>query len=375
MKKNIVKNVSKKLAKFVLLPLLLLGIGGLSTASYLINAGKAVNENSDWYASENGIDERAFVTLGGFDQYIRIRGRDRHNPVMLDLHGGPGSAHSGITYRTLRPLTEYFTLVDWDQRGAGKSRGDDSLVPTMNYQRMVDDTVELIEHLQQHLGVEKVVLVGHSWGGMLGLGVVQKRPDLIAAYVGVGQGLAWNKGVDETQRLLMDAAKKSGDTETYESLMSLPKSWPPKQDTEANERITIIQEPLGQYGKGIHALKETNLFKSDIVIDAILSPDISLAEFRGVLSMSEATMALREDMYDRDFRSEFGYQYQVPMFIFQGEHDWQTPTTLVKPWFAKLEAPHKEYIAFEDSAHIVFTEESGKYLVEMVNRVRPFAVK
>jgi pimeloyl-ACP methyl ester carboxylesterase len=372
-----VKNVFKKLAKFVLLPLLVLVVGSLLTASYLINAGKAVNENSNWYASDNGIDEEAFVTLGGFDQYIRIRGRDRNNPVMLDLHGGPGGAQSGATHRTFRPLAEYFTLVEWDQRGAGKSAGDDSLVPTMNYQRMVDDTVALIEHLKQRLGVDKVILVGHSWGAMLGIGVVQKRPDLIAAYVGVGQALAWNKSFDESQRLLMDAAKKSGDTEVYESLVSLPKSWPPKQDTEAFiERITIIQGLLGQYGKGIHALKETNLFKSELIMDAILSPDISLTDILGLLSgMSAPTMALIEDLYERDFRSELGYQYQVPMIIFQGEHDWQTPTSLVKPWFAKLEAPYKKYVAFEDSAHIVISEEAGKYLYEMVSKVRPFALQ
>ena len=213
---------------------------------------------------------------------------------------------------------------------------------------------------------------------MLGIGVVQERPDLIAAYVGVGQALSWNKAFDESQRLLMDAAKKSGDTDVYEALAGLPHAWPPKQDTEAFiERITVIQGPLGKYGKGIHALKETNLFKSDLVLDTLLSPDMSLTDILGILtgSSSAPTMALIEDLYDRDFRSEFGYKYDVPMFIFQGEHDWQTPTTLVKPWFAKLEAPHKEYIAFENSAHIVFSEEAGKYLYEMVNRVRPFAVK
>lgn len=371
-----VKTFFKRLAKFVLLPLLLIVVGGLLAGGYLIGAGKAVNDNANWYATENGIDVEEFVTLGGFDQYVRIRGRDKNNPVMLDLHGGPGGAQSGMTHRTLRPLAEYFTLVEWDQRGAGKSAGDESLVPTMNYQRMVDDTVELIEYLQKKLGVEKVVLVGHSWGSMLGIGVAQARPDLIAAYVGVGQALAWNAAFDESQRLLMGAAKEAGDADVYDALAALPKEWPSKDDEEAfMERVMVVQGPLANYGKGVHALKETNLLKSDLVMDAILSPDISLTDILGIFGKSEPTNALVRDLHQRDFRTELGYQYQVPMFIFQGEHDWQTPTTLVKPWFAKLEAPHKEYVAFEDSAHIVISEEAGKYLLEMVNRVRPFAMQ
>ena len=70
----------------------------------------------------------------------------------------------------------------------------------MTYERMVADTVELIEHLQQRLGVEQVILVGHSWGSMLGIGVIQERPDLLTAYVGVGQALVWTLAFAETQR-------------------------------------------------------------------------------------------------------------------------------------------------------------------------------
>jgi len=362
-------------ARYILLPLLLLAIGAALATYLLLGVGRDVNANMEWYGSANGILEEDFVELGGHPQYIRIRGRDKANPVLLDLHGGPGGAQSGMTHRGFRPLADYFTVVEWDQRGAGKSLGDETLIPTMTYERMVADTVELIEHLQQRLGVEQVILVGHSWGSMLGIGVIQERPDMIAAYVGVGQALAWNPAFEETQRLILAAAKEAGDSDVIASLEALPEKWPDASEHDAYmERIETIQGPLSRYGAGLHAANDTNMLKSDLIIDAVLSPTTEIGEIISMLSPNTVTMSLIEDLQHRDFREQLGYDYQVPMFIFQGEHDWQTPTTLVKPWFAELQAPHKEYIAFENSAHMVINEESGKYLVELVNRVRPFAL-
>jgi Predicted hydrolases or acyltransferases (alpha/beta hydrolase superfamily) len=124
----------------------------------------------------------------------------------------------------------------------------------MTYERMVADTVELIEHLQQRLGVEKVILVGHSWGSMLGIGVIQERPDLIAAYVGVGQALTWNPAFEETKRLILAAAKEAGDTDVIASLEALPEKWPGASEHDAYmDRIETIQGPLSRYGAGLHA--------------------------------------------------------------------------------------------------------------------------
>ena len=104
---------------------------------------------------------------------------------------------TAVPSTTLRPLTEYFTLVEWDQRGAGGKAADPALIEPMTYEQMVDDTIELIELLRAEFEQDKVILVGHSSGSMLGLGVAKKRPDLLHAYVGVGQALSWPGGFDE----------------------------------------------------------------------------------------------------------------------------------------------------------------------------------
>ncbi|NQX88690.1 MAG: alpha/beta hydrolase [Halioglobus sp.] len=369
------RSTARKLVVLVLIPFGMLLVGALGATAFLLKAGKDINRNDDWYDTPNGIDEAFYVSLNGHEQFVRIRSRNSRNPVLLILHGGPGVAMSDMLYRVNRPLADYFTLVDWDQRGAGRSHIDEALMPSMTYQRMVDDTIALIEHLQSHLGVRHVTLLGQSWGSMLGLGVIKARPDLIAAYVGVGQSLAFNSAFDETARLIRNAAEEVGDTEVVATLRALPGAWPPAAShDEYFKRIETIQQYLVKYGKGLHAGKETDFNKSVLVLDTVLSPNIGIMELMDNLERSSLpTTALIEDLEHRDLREEFGTDYEVPVFIFQGDHDWQTPTTLVKPWFDSLNTPHKAYVAFKHSGHMPNIEEQGRYIHELISRVRPFS--
>jgi len=376
-----IKKILKITLLYVLVPIVLVVVGAVGASRYIIDFAKSAYDNSNWMDVDGkGIEEEGFVTLGGLDQFVRIRGRDRSNPVLLDLHGGPGYNQSEFSHRFYRPLTEYFTLVEWDQRGCGRSTGDATLASTMSYQRMVDDAVELIEHLKIRLGADKVIVVGHSWGSLLGLGVTKQRPDLVHAFVGVGQVLTWRKNFLESKRLLTLAAERAGDTETAKALKAIPDTWPPRGDEKVlDDYVWSFMKYLGDYGGDIWALKDTSsMMNSELIVDAIFSPDWSISELIGFVrgGASPATYALLDDLYGVDRLDDPGYySFSVPIFIFQGEHDLRAPATLVKPWFARIEAPHKEYIAFEDSAHVVIIEEPAKYICSLISRVRPFAVK
>ena len=149
------------------------------------------NRNAQDYAitDPNGIDEAKYVEVGGIEQWITIRGDDRKNPVLLLLHGGPGDATNPWGYAGFRSWLKYFTVVQWDQRGAGRTLGRNgpSLAPTITIDRMTQDGIELAELLRKALQKDKIVLVGHSFGSILGVFMVKARPDLFYAYVGTGQ--------------------------------------------------------------------------------------------------------------------------------------------------------------------------------------------
>lgn len=369
------KRFFKFLGRRILLPLLLILVGAFGAGWWIIDFMKSGNDNMNWYDTTTGINEESMITIGGVSQYVRFRGQNLENPVILDLHGGPGTAQSGFSYRMLKPWTDYFTVVEWDQRGAGKSDDrSEALKASMSMDRMTSDAVEVIEYIQQRLGVEKVILVGHSWGSILGLHVAARRPDLLHAYVGMGQAVAWRAAFDETARLVMEAAEAAGDQEVIDSLRALPDGWPPREDTEGFiKRVIAIQSPLTRYGKGMHALKDTENMIGALAPELLASPDLPLSDIMGILNPGEATMALVQDIYNLDLRNDLSGIFDVPLFFFQGAHDWLTPTSLARPFIDSLTAPVKEYVAFDKSAHFLINEEPGRVLVELVNRVRPHA--
>src|SRR5579871_1755927 len=135
--------------------------------------------------SPNGIDEAMYVKIGGNEQWIQIRGQDRNNPVLLCLHGGPGATWIPLTALFV-PWEKDFTVVQWDQRGAGKTLevSGASIAATMSVDRMTQDGIEVAEFLRTHLHKDKVILLGHSSGSILGIHIVKQRPDLFYAYVG-----------------------------------------------------------------------------------------------------------------------------------------------------------------------------------------------
>src|SRR5687768_3241099 len=118
----------------------------------------------------NPVDEGRYVALGGVEQWITIRGEDRSNPVVLFLHGGPGDATNPWSYAVFRPWLKHFTVVQWDQRGAGRTlgRNGSSSARSVTIPRLTQDGIQLAELLRATLQKEKIIIVGHSWGSILG---------------------------------------------------------------------------------------------------------------------------------------------------------------------------------------------------------------
>ena len=135
------------------------------------------------HAGPHAIAESRFVRLGGVDQWIGVRGEDRQNPVLLILHGGPGCPYSIFT-PIMRSWERHFTIVQWDRRGVGKTLGRNGKAGCgpLSFPRMVDDAIELAQHLHHHLPNTRQIVLGASMGNLVGIPLVKRRPDLFAAY-------------------------------------------------------------------------------------------------------------------------------------------------------------------------------------------------
>jgi pimeloyl-ACP methyl ester carboxylesterase len=170
------------------------------------------------FAKDGAIDESRFVSIGGIDQWIAIQGQDARNPVILFLHGGPAEAQSPFPKEFL-PWEQAFTVVNWDQRGSGKTYGRNGpSTPDMTLGRMTDDAIEIAEYARRRLSKTKVILVGHSWGAILGLHVIKRRPDLFAAFVGTGFAASWALSLQGQEAWARQQAKAVEDLATLKAL-------------------------------------------------------------------------------------------------------------------------------------------------------------
>jgi pimeloyl-ACP methyl ester carboxylesterase len=149
---------------------------------------RARNTEQFAVSPKSGIDEASYVSIGGIEQWVTIRGQDRANPVLLFLHGGPGDVTNPWTFALFAPWEKLFTVVQWDQRGAGRTlrRTGPAVAPTMTLDRMMQDGIEVAEYLRTHLRKDKIIVVAHSFGSIFGMRMVSARPDLFCAYVGTG---------------------------------------------------------------------------------------------------------------------------------------------------------------------------------------------
>jgi pimeloyl-ACP methyl ester carboxylesterase len=310
-----------------------------------------------------GIEESSFVRIGGIDQFVLVRGEDRNNPVILMLHGGPGLATSPL-FAWYRPWEKHFTIVQWDQRGAGKTYGRyGDATPDLTERRIVEDGIALSAYLCRHLHKKKIVLLGHSWGSELGLRMIAERPDLYAAYVGTGQVV--NDAQDETlaYMMILTRARKSGDTKTVALLEKIGRAPYKNADTLLAERQAVApyspaNEQPGQYlARSIPA--------------AFFAPGFSLkdiwdASFAGFYSLRVLEPAMEHfDAY------RLGMKYDVLMFFVQGEQDTVTPTPLVQAFARNISAPYKEVIVLKDDGHGALLTDPDAFLRALLVHVQP----
>lgn len=320
--------------------------------------------------TDEGVERLEKVRIGGIEQWVSIRGNDRRNPVLLMLHGGPGWVAMPSSWYFQRGWEEYFTVVQWDQRGAGKTyveNGPATLAPTMTRERMVQDAVEMVAWLRREFGQDKVFVLGHSWGSYLGLELAQRRPQWLHAYIGIGQitdapeserrGWAWTR----------EQARRDGNAAAVAELESLA---PYAAGNTPVPLADLMKQRrwLNHYGGMVH-----NRRGGDAEAAAIrLSPEYSDADVAGVWAANDFSVQhLLADVLTLDMGQV--RTLDCPLLLFLGRHDYNVSSSLAAEWFERVQAPSKQLVWFEDSAHEVMNEEPGKTLVSLVRYALPLA--
>jgi pimeloyl-ACP methyl ester carboxylesterase len=306
------------------------------------------------------------LTIGGSDQWVLERSENIENPVILFLHGGPGTSQLTSNRRNTRDLEKSFIVVNWDQRGAGKSYGALRDAAKMNIDQFVEDTRELTLYLLKKFGKERIVLVGHSWGSVVGALAVAKYPELYSCYVGIGQIANMEEGEAASYRWTLEQAKKRN---AKRAVKTLEKMGPPPYQGDWRAKTISERSYVARFGGEVHGSK---LGAIGIVLGNVLfSREYSLIDrvnvFRGVLGSMKL---LWPQLFKVDlFRSV--PEMRVPVFFMEGRYDHEVPPDIAVRYFAALKAPAKELIWFENSAHMVNSEERVRFNKILVEKVLP----
>jgi pimeloyl-ACP methyl ester carboxylesterase len=305
-------------------------------------------------ASE-GIASLEQVDLNGYPQWVLLRGRNKSKPLLLYVHGGPGSAEMALAHRSMPLLEEHFVCVNWDQRGAGKSFAPGPDPRTMKISRFVDDAIALIELLRARFQQDKVYLVGHSWGTVLAMKVAAARPDLLHALVALSQVVDMQRGEEISYRFVLDRARASGNAKAVRALEKT--GAPPYADGD----LFIQRRWLSEYHGDLHTLSMLDFLS--IMLDA---PEYDLGDFIRFFRGAKWTNALVwNELMTVNFLREVP-SLSVPVTFFLGRHDRTAPPELAVELHDAIEAPMKEIVWFEGSAHMANIEEPEKFQRELI---------
>jgi pimeloyl-ACP methyl ester carboxylesterase len=316
--------------------------------------------------TRNGIDERRFVTIGGVEQWIQIRGEDRAHLIVLVLHGHGLSM--GAFTPLLRSWERHFTVVQWDRRGVGKTRTRSGTARSQNqnwsFDRFTDDGIAVTEYVCRRLSQSRVILVGHSEGSAIALLMLQRRPDLFHAYVGTGQLVDMSHNESVTYHTAIERAQTQRQQKALNALQRIgAPPYPQARTWLVKQRWSASTVP------------EMATWQSLVPRLVWSAPRYSLRDaYYALMGVLFLPQPLYEEYMSFDARS-VGTTFAVPFFLFQGDADVLTPTELAAEYLATVTAPMTGVVLLQDGGHLALLLQSEQFLQALLTHVRPAVVE
>ncbi|MFH4963852.1 alpha/beta hydrolase [Gaetbulibacter sp. M235] len=315
----------------------------------------------------NGLAEIKYLEINNTKQYVLIRGKDVSKPVLLFLHGGPGASATALLRKFNSELEDHFTVVYWDQRNAGKSYSKKTPKEEIRVAKYIQDVDTLTAYLKNRFNVEKIFLVGHSWGSRLGLYAVQKNPENFIAYVGIGQELVSYEGELISYQYSLKKAKETNNLKAIKELEEIGQ--PQSGDYTKmykNGFWGLVKQKEWLLKLGGERYERTNY--TDWITSIWFSREYSffdLIKYGKASGFSAGNIIYDPDFNNIDFFKEIP-AVKIPVFFISGAYDYNTPWELVERYNNMLQAPKKEFIKFEKSGHSPVFEEPEKFNNEII---------
>lgn len=347
--------------KTIIKTLIIIILGITSILTFIILGARIINKKNYSIDSVNGVEFYGFLELGGIKQYVQIRGENRDNPVIVFVHGGPGFPITYLSTHHQQYLEDSFTLVNYDQRGSGRTYYENEHVnDELSPQVLEQDLDELVDYLCDTLEKEKVIIMGQSWGTVLGINYVKDKPEKVETYIGVGQVINFDEGKIYSAEKAMDTANEEdreilkGSIDKFRETTSIG-----DVDVENLESLILTSGKYLSSGKELSGLKQMWL--------GLTSPTMNLDDMKWFLkaSSTEKIISLEKPLinymyYDFDIY-DFDGTYDVPIYFVQGTNDYITPTGMVEEYFNELDHGDKKMILQDAGGHTPFLDDPESF--------------
>ena len=308
----------------------------------------------------DSISEKILVNINGVEQGMFIKGKNINNPVLLFVHGGPGMPEYWLTQQYPTGLEDHFTVVWWEQRGAGLSYSPAIPAETMTAEHYIADTLEVTKYLRTRFGREKIYLMAHSWGSYIGIQAAAREPAFYYAYIGMGQISYQIKSEQLAYEYALEYYKNIGNTDMVQRLEAAP----PTLTVPLPAAYNALRDEY-MHGAGIGTTHEMRSVVTGIFLPSWQFREYTVGEkinlWRGKIFSRSSDFNLWDTMQATDLTKQVT-QLAIPVYFFEGAYDYTCAYPLAKEYFAQLNAPVKGFYTFEHSAHSPIFEEPEKML-------------
>jgi len=318
----------------------------------------------------NGIDSMEVVEIGGIQQALYFRGQNVENPVILVLHGGFGMPDMAMLHNYQFELEDYFTLVRWDQRNAGRTfflNNPKEVLETLTFERAVNDAYEVTQYIRERLNADQIIVLAHSAGSTLATALVQQYPQYFSAYIPVGQVVNRSENEQLGFEALLETARAGG---SRRSITAVEELGPPPLGQDFGEGwwnyIREIQTLMARYGYSTSP--------SLLAWLTMTSPYYTLREkmYFITVDVSHYHFPLHYHLFREDFDiRNFGTDFQIPVFFITGELDRVTSYQLARGFYEEISAPYKAFFSIPNAGHMPMHENTVEYIRVLIEEIRP----
>jgi pimeloyl-ACP methyl ester carboxylesterase len=292
------------------------------------------------------IDEKGFVSLGGIEQWVTVKGDSCANPIILFLHGGPGNPLSGYSDAVYGAWAKDFTLVQWDQRGSGMTYGRSRPGPeaTLTLNQLSNDGVELAAYLAHRFHKQKVILWGSSWGSILGVHMAKAHPELFYAYLGTSQGVSYRENQAASYTTLLRLARAANDSAALAVLEGVgAPPWTDPRNFGKVRRLVRGYEAKVTTPPPQHWWKPAAEYATpEATADYEAGEEFSFLAFVGLDG---------DGMFSQVDLPNLGTEFAIPMFFVHGAQDLLFTPDVARRYYENLTAPQKALVLLEHAGH------------------------